>query len=405
VKIAYLVADFPKPSETFVSREILALRELGLDLKPFAFQQPAPEEEKKLDAATRQLIGAVEYLNNGSLFSGALRSWSLARIWRENADLQRTSIFKSNPQLRLLRAATLAAQLQAAGIQHLHAHWPYATIIAHLVHKLTGISYSISVHAHEVEYDYGHFRSVFDSLSFATFCNRAAMERLLERLPPSARERAHLVYHGVDLNRFRPLAFPETGGVLKVISAGRLTLSKGFERLVRACATARSLGAPVELTILGAGNLETVLRKIAADCGFTDAFHLPGWLPHDRMAERLAGAHIFALMADTEYGDGLPNVVLEAMASGRPVILSPLPAAEEAITNGVEGIILNSATDEEGMVNALQRLAGDRAKLPVMGQAARRRVESKFDQDIHARRLKGLFEQIAVPQPAMLLAA
>ena len=117
------------------------------------------------------------------------------------------------------------------------------------------------------------------------------------------------------------------------------------------------------------------------------------------------GAHIFALMADTEYGDGLPNVVLEAMASGRPVILSPLPAAEEAITNGVEGIILNSATDEEGMVNALQRLAGDRAKLPVMGQAARRRVESKFDQDIHARRLKGLFEQIAVPQPAMLLAA
>ena len=111
------------------------------------------------------------------------------------------------------------------------------------------------------------------------------------------------------------------------------------------------------------------------------------------------------IIATFAIADGLPNVVLEAMASGRPVILSPLPAAAEAITNGVEGIILNSATDEEGMVNALQRLAGDRAKLPVMGQAARLRVESEFDQDIHARRLKGLFEQTAVPQPATLLAA
>jgi glycosyltransferase involved in cell wall biosynthesis len=404
VKIAYLVADFPKPSETFVSREILALRALGLDVKTFAFQQPAAAEQAKLDPPTQGLIGSVEYLGNAWLLSGALRSWSIPRIWRENADLQRTSMMKSNSHLRLLRAASLATQLQAAGIRHLHAHWPYATIIAHLVHKLTGISYSISVHAHEVEYDYGHFRSVFDSLSFATFCNRAAMERLLGRLPASARERSHLVYHGVDLNRFRPLAFPETGGVLKVISAGRLTRSKGFERLVRACATARSLGAPVELTILGAGNLETVLRKIAADCGFTDAFHLPGWLPHDRVAERLAGAHVFALMADTEYGDGLPNVVLEAMASGRPVILSPLPAAEEAITHGVEGLILNSATEEEGMVNALQRLAGERAKLPVMAQAARRRVESQFDQNIHVRRLKDLFEKFAMEQPAVLAA-
>jgi len=405
MSIAYLIADFPKPSETFVSREVLALRELGLDLKPFAFQQPAIDEEKKLDAATRKLIGAVEYLNNGSLFSGALRSWSLARIWRENADLQRTSMFKSNPQLRLLRAATLARQLQAAGIQHLHAHWPYATLIAHLVHKLTGISYSISVHAHEVEYDYGHFPSVFELLSFATFCNRAAMERLLERLPASARERAHLVYHGVDLNRFRPLAFPKCDGPLKVVSAGRLTRSKGFERLVRACATARSLGAPVELTILGSGSLDTVLKKVAADCGFSDAFHLPGWLPHDRVSEHMAGAHVFALMADTEYGDGLPNVVLEAMASGRPVILSPLPAAKEAITNGVEGVVLNSAADEEGMVNALQRLAGDRAKLPPMGQAARRRVEEEFDQNIHARRLKGLFDQILCHQQPTALAA
>src|SRR5438067_9058174 len=154
MRVAYLVAEFPKLSETFVSREILTLRRLGLDVRPFAFQQPSSKDAKELDLFTRQLMGRVDYLTKGLLVRQALDSWEpLQQIWTENKHLQQLAILKSNAHLRLLRAVTLAQQLRAGGIRHLHAHWPYATQIAYLVHKLTGISFSISIHAHEVEHD------------------------------------------------------------------------------------------------------------------------------------------------------------------------------------------------------------------------------------------------------------
>src|SRR2546430_7881119 len=117
---------------------------------------------------TRDLIGSVEYLSYRSILTEAIRSsGAIAHLWRKNANLERVTMFKSNSHLRLLRAARLARELTAAGIGHLHAHWPYATQIAYLVNRLTGIPFSISIHAHEVEYDYGHFPSVFESVSFA----------------------------------------------------------------------------------------------------------------------------------------------------------------------------------------------------------------------------------------------
>ena len=393
MSIAYLVADFPKPSETFVSREVLTLRRLGLDVRPFAFNAPAGADAINLDAGTRRLAADVDYLARGQLARHAARALpDVFSAWRDNGVMQSAATAKSNPHLRLLRAACLARRLQAAGIRHLHAHWPYATQVAWLVHRLTGISFSVSIHAHEVEYDHGHFPQIFADVSFAAFCNRAAMERLLQRLPAAARERSHLVYHGVDLERFRPLLFPAEHTPLRVISAGRLTRTKGFDRLVRACARFQALGGEVELTILGDGGAKAELQQLARALAFTQHLHLPGWLPHDQISEQLARSHLFALMADTAFHDGLPNVVLEAMASARPVILSPIPAAEEAVANGVEGFILDSAGDEPGLVRALQQCAADPSRLPDMGRAARARMEKVFDATVHAGRLKTLLE-------------
>ena len=391
--IAYLVSRFPKASETFVSRELLTLQKLGLELRPFAFDPPGRDEATQLDPITRQLIDRVEYLSPARILRHALGSWRRTLAgWRENAAMQKAATCKSNPQLRLLRVGALARRLQADRMVHLHAHWPYATEVAYQVHRLTGIPFSVSIHAHEVEHDAGHFPKVFQALSFATFCNRAAMERLLSKLPEEARKRSHLVYHGVDLDRFSSRPFPALEGPLRVVSAGRLAPSKGFDRLVRACAAYHAGGGRVELTILGQGALKNELRTLASERGFSDHLHLPGWRPHDQVARQLEDSHLFVLMANTDFNDGLPNVVLEAMASGRPVIVSPLPAAREAITEGREGFVLESATDEAGLVKRLEQVAANLAQLPAMGQAARQRVETTFDGTIHGRKLKALFE-------------
>lgn len=391
MSIACLVPQFPKPSETFVSREVLTLRRLGLEVQPFAFAPPSPAQMARLDVATRRLAAEVRYVAGARLLRNALQSWpDLVRIGPLNAALPRGAAGPTGPLRRAWRAVALAGELRRGRVRHLHAHWPYATQVAWLAHRLTGLPFSASIHAHEVEHDPGHFATVFDSLSFATFCNRAAMERLRARLPAAARERCHLVYHGVDLERFRPLLFPRTNEPLRLLSSGRLTRTKGFERLVGACARARAAGLAVELTILGEGPLESGLRQLAAELGFGPHLHLPGWVPHDQLTEHYAASHLFALLADTEFHDGLPNVVLEAMAGARPVLLSPLPAANEAVTHGVEGFVLRAADDETGFVEILRAGADDPARLLDMGRAARRRVETAFDQDRHARRLLAL---------------
>lgn len=392
MKIAYLVAEFPKPSETFVSREVLTLQRLGLPIEVFALKAPSTKEIAKLDPPTRHLASKVNYLTYREGATALPAYWRrLLSVQMENERLSAAATLKTNRYSRLLRAAALARHCQELGITHLHAHWPCATQIAYLVHRLTGLPFSVSIHAHEVEHDYGHFSIVFQALSFATFCNRAAMERLLGRLPAEARAKSHLVYHGVDLSHFGALPFPGAAGPLRVISAGRLTPTKGFDRLLRSCACFKQQGGDVDLTILGEGALTDSLRQMARDLHFEENLHLPGWQPHDQVARHLAASHVFALLADTNFHDGLPNVLLEAMASARPAIISPLPASGEAITNGREGFILNSAGDEAGMVQALQLCADGRKDLQRMGEAARERMTRTFDQDLHGTELLSLF--------------
>ena len=248
----------------------------------------------------------------------------------------------------------------------------------------------MSIHAHEVEHDYGHIPVLFDSIEFAVFCNQAALDRLIENVP-SARERCHLVYHGVDLELFRPLPLPDAAAPLHVISAGRLTRTKGFDRLVRGCARLSDTGVDIKLTILGTGEIMSELRTLAEELGFYAQLCLPGWVPYHRVPEYIKDAQVFALIADTSYDDGLPNVLLEAMACGRPVIVSPLPAAGEAIANGVEGYILESANDIGGLVTALRSFATQPAQVRQIGAAARRRVEADFDARRQIPKLMDLF--------------
>ncbi len=255
---------------------------------------------------------------------------------------------------------------------------------------LTNIPFSFSVHAHEVQYEYGHVPIALERAEFAAFCNGAAMERLLGRLPPGARSNSRLVYHGVDLTQFSYLAFPRSTGPFRILSAGRLTHTKGFDRLIHACAIAKTQGVPIELTILGTGPIEGELVDLAGIAGLSDQVHLPGWVSHSQVAEYLHDSHLFALAADTNYDDGLPNVVLEAMACGRPVLLSPLPAATEAVSQGVEGIIVRSADDVEAFAESIVHLHEERSEAEEMGKAARYGVEEKFNAAASIRCLRNL---------------
>ena len=262
------------------------------------------------------------------------------------------------------------------------------------MNQLTGIPYSVSIHAHEVAHEGGHFPACFETLSFATYCNKGAMEHLLKKLPEQARAKSHLVYHGVDIRNFEPLPMTKIDGTLNIVTAGRLTRTKGFDRLIRACAQARDAGMDVRLSILGRGQLEDEIRGVASEVGFTDYLDMPGWVSHDQVREYMKNSHVFALLADTSFHDGLPNVVLEAMACSRPVILSPLPAAGEAVDNGKEGFILESPEDYDGFVATLKVITSTENLVEKMGKDARERVCRDHDAETQIVFLQDLFAEL-----------
>lgn len=400
MRLAYLVPTFPKLSETFVSREVLALRDVGFDVRVYAFARPSAEDLARMSPELQALADETIVLQ-ASARSPAGSLGRLPKLLLENRRLTHAVTNRASAVMRLGRAVAVARQLQRDGIEHLHAHWPYATTVAHLAHLLAGIPYSVSIHAHEVAHENGHFPVVFEALSWAAFCNRAAMGYLLESLPPPAAAKAHLIYHGVDTRTFEPLPMPESTDPFRVVSAGRLTATKGFDRLIRACAAARERGVPVELSILGRGGEEERLHAEAAACGFTPHLDLPGWVPHQDVPGYLRRAHLFALPAATNFHDGLPNVVLEAMAAARPVVLSPLPAASEAVTHEQEGFLLDSADDVEGLTKVLVHAANHPEQLERLGRAARARVLAEHDASGQIRRMAALFQGQPPPETVL----
>ncbi len=396
MKLAYLIAHFPVLSETFVAAEIERLRRRGCDVHILSFARPSVADSLRFEAPMRELHAATTYLTAvDGLLAAALRPLQLARGRSAAQALRGAATLKCNGTLMLLRAAAVARVMQQRGIRHVHAHWPYASQVAYLARRIAAVTCSVSVHAHEVAHDNGHFPVIFPELSFAAFCNRGAMEHLLPRIGEAARTRAHLVYHGVDLSGFASLPLPVGRRPLQVISAGRLTHTKGFDRLIRACAAARAAGSDVRLTLLGRGPCAADLRRLAATVGFDAYLTMPGWVSHAEVREHLRNAHVFALLADTSFHDGLPNVVLEAMASGRPVVISALPAAAEAVRDGVEGFVLHDPEDIAGMAAILDRLQNEAGLLERLAVAARRRVEADHDAETQIETMVALFARCA----------
>jgi colanic acid/amylovoran biosynthesis glycosyltransferase len=385
-RIAYIIGSFPLRSETFVYRELMGLRERGLDVDVFSVARPSPAEAGDALEATRGLH--VEYISPLAVLASLARG--APRGVRElNARLEREATRKSKSWLRLGRALAIASRLSRGGYIRIHSHWPYGHQLAGLAHLATGIPSSISVHAHEVAHDNGHFAPVFELIDFAAFCNDAARRFLLERLPTASAGKCHLVYHGVDLAAFPALVPTPAGPQLRLVSAGRLTITKGFSRLLRLVAQLGRQGVPAELTIVGDGSQREALTALASQLGIAERVRITGWVEPATLRQAFAASDVFCLLADTTYHDGLPNVVLEAQALGRPVLISSLPAAAEAVSHGVDGFVVEP-DDAEGACRVLTQLAREPALRLRIAAAARARVERQHDARYHLGQLHQL---------------
>lgn len=404
LSIAYLLKGYPRLSETFILQEILGVEQRGFQLQLFSILDP---QETLLHQAFQQVRAPLCYLHQedpratrqafvrSQLWLLRTRPLRTLRVWLYVL-LKRRHLMTFQ---RLLEASRLAELIEERNIHWLHAHFAHGpTSVAHFVHLLTGIPFSFSAHAKDV------YQSAPDLLirkiqcaRFVATCTQASRDYLMGLLVglPDAKQqqdKIHLVHHGVDISRFSPAPaesyHDESDHPPLLLSVGRLVEKKGYQYLIAACKMLVEQGMRFQCAIYGSGPLEKDLQQQIAQLGLEKHVYLYSDRAQDTLPDIYRGATLFVLpccIARDGDRDGIPNVLLEAMATGLPVVSTPVGGIPELVEHDRNGLLVPEK-DPLALANALERLLDDNARRTSLGTAARQHIVTHFDagQNLHA---------------------
>jgi len=381
--LAVLVNGFPRLSETFVLQELLELERRGLRLHLFALRRP---EEIVQQAALSELRATVEYLSDGSVPHQRTRvrlAHGALLLQRRLGYVNGFSDVVTSPEFtRSLgeRAALLAHRLVRLGSPPLYIHFAHKpATIGRFAALLAGVPYALSAHAKDIwltpEDELA--RKVKDAQAVLTCTEqaRAQVVRLAEGQTP-----VHLVYHGVDLDD-RTRSTRRAGEAPRILAVGRLVEKKGHETLLLAAAALRDRGLDFGIRIVGEGPEWPRLQRLVHELRLGARVVFLGPLSEVEVREEYETADIFALPCrklPNGDQDGLPNVILEAMAHGIPVASTRLDGIAEAIADGESGLLADQ-DDPAAFAELLGRLIEDVEFRERIGEAGRTRVAEHFE--------------------------
>jgi glycosyltransferase involved in cell wall biosynthesis len=393
-RVGFVLKGYPRLSESFILREILLLERMGLDLHIFALRDPG---EPTMHERVAHVRARVTYLPDRLLDAlGVVISANAARLAKAprrtlagftEALVRSVRERDAAPLKRFLQAAVLVERaLPGTGVTHLHAHFCNdPTSVAYFAHRLSGIPYSFSAHAKDIYTQHpAQLAAKVARARFVTTCtaaNATHLERHANGATPVLR-----CYHGVETDRYRPASDPRTG-VPHVLSVGRLVAKKGFPVLLEALAMLRNRGLAFQCTIVGAGPLEPQLREQRLRLRLEDQLELRGAMAEQALAAFYREVDVFALACEVEADgdrDGIPNVVVEAMACGLPVVSTRVSGLPECVEHGVTGLLVPERSARalaDALANVIQQPDRGRA----LGRAGRARVERLFAADRNVR--------------------
>jgi glycosyltransferase involved in cell wall biosynthesis len=301
----------------------------------------------------------------------------------------------------LPKAWTWAQRL--TGFDHVLAYWGnYAGTCAYAYHRLLerSVPFSIWLHAGADLYYQPVFmrRKLLYADNIITCCefNREYIARNFPDIRAAVLPKTHVVHHGLDLAEFpyRPEGRPAN----RVIAVGRLSRLKGFDHLLRAARVLADRGVDARVELVGDGDERNALQRLAADLGIADRVWFRGWLPFAEARRAMAEATLL-VHPSGRIGDGLPNVVREAMALGTPVIGSRVAGLPDALRDDCG--VLVPPRNPEALADAVARLLADPATCRRLARNARRRVEERYDLakngEVLARLLRGTRRGAARP--------
>ena len=425
--VAYILKGFPRLSETFITSEIYRLEQEGLRLRLYVIK---PDREDEHHEIVDRIEAKPDYLPaTTSLSRTSLIQWlaenldyflpSLARAcWRHPLRTMRAAAAALGQAVRarrsfwdwprkdyvkeFLQSAMIADKLSfAPEIRHLHAHFCHgAATVTWLTAMITGLHFSFTAHAKDIYCESlnpaGLLRRKMDAARFVVTCTGANQEYLqqLSRTP------VHCIYHGLNADFTRLLNAqaepPQRNGELRMLAVGRLVAKKGFDLFVEACSILKRRGVSFETIIVGEeGDHGEELRRRISALHLEQDIRLAGPMRQARLFQEYRRATMFCLpcrVLDNGDRDGIPNVLVEAMACGLPVVTTGISGIPEVVKDGVNGLLVPTE-NAQALADALLRIGRDQALARRLASEAQSTVSRLFDGEQFAAELTALFKE------------
>jgi glycosyltransferase involved in cell wall biosynthesis len=392
-RIGYILKRYPRYSETFVVNEILAHEAAGLPLEIFALRPPVDTHFQDLIAQVR---APVRYL-----LASSLKAETLWQVVSQTSELipniwEKLAIAAHEPAAEVCQALWLAQAVRTSHLTHLHAHFASsATTVARLASHFSGVPYSFTAHAKDIFHQAVNpedlQRKLTDAHTVITVSDFNV--HYLQQGYGQAATTVQRLYNGLDLSRF-PYQSPQNRPA-KIVAVGRLVEKKGFSDLIQACAILKSRNIGFVCQIIGTGELEASLREQIIDLELTDRVELVGPRPQNELKELVQSAALFAapcLVGEDGNRDGLPTVLLEAMALGTPCVATDVTGIPEILRDGQTGVLIPQA-NPTALAAAMERLLSDPSLRVKLSAQARTLIEQEFDIQQNSDLMRQIFAQ------------
>lgn len=390
-----ILKGYPRISETFISNEILQLERLGFSIRLFSMRRP---RESFCHDSVSRVQAPVDYLPETLLVPLPRFLYHNALLVRKNPKAY-SSAWKMAWQRfsRTRKIATLKHLFQAgylvhrflpeSGVTHLHAHFAHSpTSVAMFAARLSGLAFSFTAHAKDIyTSDPRQLAEKIQTADFVITCTEYN-KRYLMSLAPALSGKIHRVYHGIDLDVFGPQLHSRSldaspAPPYRILTVARLTEKKGLPVILKALRILCDKRISLEYTLIGDGEDRERILSLIRELDLGQIVHWQGTMSHQEVLAYYRRSDLFVLGCETAQNgdmDGIPNVFMESMAMGVPVVGTRISAIPELIEDGKTGLLVMPGQPEK-MADAMIRLLTDMPLRQQIIRSAENRVRLEFD--------------------------
>ena len=399
LRVAYLINLYPKVSHSFIRREIMALERRGASVQRIAVQgwedANLTDPDDLAERALTQYVlkrGVVGLLlpTFRALLRGPVQFFSALKLAIQMS--RRADRSLPYHLIYLAEACQVLLWLRAAGSTHLHAHFgTNPAEVAMLVNALGGPTYSFTVHGPE-EFDKPQFIGIGEKIrrsAFVAAISSYGRSQLFRWVEHEQWQKVKIVHCGLERD-FHNVVASDPPDVPRLVCVGRLCEQKGQLLLIEAANRILQSGAKLELVLAGDGEMRGEVERLVAAYGMQQQVRITGWISSAQVRDEIIGARAMVLPS---FAEGLPVVIMEAMALRRPVVTTFVAGIPELVRHGESGWLFPAGDVEELVLAIKACLNASSETLSRMASAAHARVLERHDIDIEAAKLAMLFAQ------------